>query len=236
MPRKPRYFLPNVPVHIVMRGNNRKVIFAEQADYQAFLSWFKEAAAKHSCQVHAYVLMSNHVHLLISSDNPKSLSKLPQDIGRRYVPYFNHKYDSSGTLWEGRFKASSIDSECYLFRCYRYIELNPVRANMVESPDDYPWSSYGCNALGSNDGLITPHPHYLKLGEDRHQCANNYRGLFKEHLDDALVNEIRASLQTGTPLGSERFKSEVESLLGVKVGQSRRGRPTKKKSITTKPE
>jgi len=231
MPRKPRFFLPKIPVHIIIRGHSRKVIFAETADYQAYLGWLKESAETYNCQIHAYVLMSNHVHLLVSASDPKNLSKLPQSVGRRYVPFFNHKYGCSGTLWEGRFKANSIDSECYLLRCYRYIELNPVRAKMVEKPDEYLWSSYGANAYGANNSIVTPHPLYLALGKDSKQRTKNYQEGFKEILEEKLIGKIRASVQTGTPLGSDKFKMEVENLLGVKVGQSRRGRPSKKGKV-----
>ncbi|HEB63744.1 MAG TPA: transposase [Gammaproteobacteria bacterium] len=227
MPRKPRFFLPNVPVHIVIRGNSRKIIFAEDDDYHAYLGWLKEGAEKHDCQIHAYVLMSNHVHLLVSANHPQNLSKLLQAVGRRYVPFFNHKYGNSGTLWEGRFKASSIDSEQYLLTCYRYIELNPVRAHMVKKPKEYRWSSYRVNALGENNPIITPHPLYLALGNNKQQRTQYYRESFKEALDEKLINEIQASVQTGTPMGSERFKTEIEKPLGAKVGQSRRGRPAR---------
>ena len=141
-------------------------------------------------------------------------------MGRKYVPYFNHKYGRSGTLWEGRFKASSIDIERYLLTCYRYIELNPVRAHMVDKPDEYRWSSYRANAYGAANPILTPHRLYLSLGKDKQQRARRYRESFKEVLDDTMINDIRASVQTGTPLGNDRFKAEVERLLGVKVGQA----------------
>lgn len=215
---------------MVVRGNSRQVVFAEADDYHAYLGWLKEGADTHACQIHAYVLMSNHVHLLLSASDPSNLSKLPQHVGRKYVPYYNHKYDRSGTLWEGRFKASSIDSERYLLTCYRYIELNPVRAKMVEKPDEYRWSSYRANAYGVGvaNPILTPHPLYVSLGKDKPQRARRYREGFKAVLDDQQINDIRASVQTGTPLGNDRFKAEIERLLGVKVGEARRGRPNRK--------
>ena len=229
MPRKPRFFLADVPVHMIIRGNNRQAVFAEAEDYQTYMNWLGEGAETHACAVHAYVLMSNHVHLLVSAGDPGNLSRLPQFVGRRYVPYFNHKYGHSGTLWEGRFKACSIESERYLLVCYRYIELNPVRAGMVEKPDEYRWSSYRANAYGASNPLLTPHTLYLSLGKDRKQCAKRYRQSFKDVLNDQLINDIRATVQTGTPLGNDRFKAKVEQLLGVKVGQPRRGRPKKRR-------
>jgi len=228
MPRKPRFFIPDVPVHMIIRGNSRGVIFAEEVDYRAYLAWLREGAEQHECRIHAYVLMTNHVHLLVSACNPSNLSKLPQFIGRRYVPYFNHKYGRSGTLWEGRYKASIIETERYLLTCYRYIELNPVRAGVVTEPEEYCWSSYAANALGRPDPMITPHELYMALGADPVQCAMRYREGFKEVLDATVVDAIRSSVQTGTPLGNDQFKSEIERLLGVRVGQARRGRPTKR--------
>ena len=227
MPRKPRFFLPDIPVHMVIRGNNRQVVFAEVDDYQAYLEWLAEGLEYSQSRLHAYVLMSNHVHLLVSASEPSNLSKLPQFVGRKYVPYFNHKYGRTGTIWEGRFKASSIDSEGYLLACYRYIEMNPVRAGMVESPKDYRWSSYGANALGHKDAMVTPHVLYQKLGRTDAQRQAGYRALFETEEDNKIVGAIRASVQTGTPLGNDKFKAEVERLLGMKVGQARRGRPKK---------
>ncbi|MFW2439851.1 MAG: transposase [Arenicellales bacterium] len=230
MPRKRRFFLSDVPVHIIIRGNSRKVVFAEKEDYSNYLEWLREAIEKYDCRIHAYVLMTNHVHLLASASDPQNLSKITQHVGRKYVPYFNKKYGSSGALWEGRFKASSVEGERYLLTCYRYIELNPVRASMVESPGQYRWSSYAANALGANDLIVTPHPVYLGLGNDRKERAVCYRESFREVIDSELINEIRVSTQSGTPLGNERFKSEIEALLNVKVGQARRGRPGKMKT------
>jgi len=214
---------------MVIRGNNRKVVFAEADDYHAYLGWLKEGADSNGCRIHAYILMSNHVHLLVSASKTQNLSRLTQHVGRKYVPYFNHKYGRSGTLWEGRYKASSIESERYLLTCYRYIELNAVRAKMVEKPDEYRWSSYRANAYGVNNPIITPHALYMALRKGRKQRAKYYRESFKEVLDGELINEIRASVQTGTPLGNERFKAEIEKLLGVKVGQARRGRPSNRR-------
>ena len=225
MPRKPRFFLPNVPVHMIVRGNSRQVVFAEDDDYFAYRSWLKEASEQYDCKIHAYVMMTNHVHILLSAEEPTNISKLSQAVGRRYVPYFNYKYGKSGTLWEGRFKASSIDSEFYLLACYRYIELNPVRAGMVENSADYVWSSYHANALGEKDSLVTPHSVYLRLGKTKTQRQVAYKDLFKTPLSDNLITEIRQTTQTGTPLGSDKFRGQIEDLLGVKIGYSKRGRP-----------
>ena len=209
MPRKPRFFLPDVPVHMIIRGNSRKVVFAEADDYHAYFGWLKEGADTNGCRIHAYILMSNHIHLLVSASETQNLSRLTQHVGRKYVPYFNHKYGGSGTLWEGRYKACSIESERYLLSCYRYIELNAVRANMVEKPDEYRWSSYAANAYGANYPIVTPHALYMALGKDRKQRARHYRESFKEVLDGKLINEIRTSVQAGAPLGNCQIKSEL---------------------------
>jgi putative transposase len=219
---------------MIVRGNSRGAIYAEEPDYLAYLGWLQDGAEQHECRIHAYVLMTNHVHLLVSASNPANLSKLPQYVGRRYVPYFNRKYGRSGTLWEGRFKASTIESERYLLTCYRYIEMNPVRAGMVATPGDYRWSSYKANACGKESALISPHPLYLALGDEAKQRAKRYRDGFKEVLDSDVIDAIRASVQTGTPLGTDRFKAEVERLLGMRVGQARRGRPSKRENAVTR--
>ena len=210
---------------MIVRGNNRQAVFAEDDDYFAYRSWLKEASEQYDCKIHAYVMMTNHVHILLSAEEPTNISKLSQAVGRKYVPYFNYKYGKSGTLWEGRFKASSIDSEFYLLACYRYIELNPVRAGMVENSADYVWSSYHANALGEKDSLVTPHSVYLRLGKTKTQRQVAYKDLFKTPLSDNLITEIRQTTQTGTPLGSDKFRGQIEDLLGVKIGYSKRGRP-----------
>jgi putative transposase len=225
MPRKPRFFLPNIPVHVVVRGNARQVVFVEDSDKQAYLGWLKEASEKEKVSIHAYVLMDNHVHILLSTNEPRHISRVMQHIGRKYVPYFNHKYGKSGTLWEGRFKGSMIESEQYLLCCYRYIELNPVRANMVKKPEEWKWSSYACNAYGENNPLIRPHEVYLAIDKDEEKRVEYYRASFRQVLDSSLINDLRSAVQTGTPLGNDKFKVEVEKILGVKVGYAKRGRP-----------
>jgi putative transposase len=227
MPRKPRFFLPDVPVHIVQRGHSRESVFFQDSDYQAYLDWLGEAAVRYDCALHAYVLMSNHIHLLVTPKSKASIGQMMQYIGRWYVPYFNHEYGSSGSIWEGRYKASLIDDEHYLLRCMRYIELNPVRANMVKTPGHYRWSSYRHNAQGKSNKLIRPHGIYTGLGRTKASRCEAYKALFKEHLEEGELEEIRAAWQTGTPLGDADFKAAIEKRLNTRVGQSRRGRPKK---------
>jgi len=229
MPRKPRFFLPNIPVHAVQRGNNRQAIFFDESDYRLYLKWVKAAAEKYGCQIHAYVLMTNHVHLLITPEHRDSLSRLFQYVGRYYVTYVNNTYGRTGTLWEGRYKASIIEGDRYLLSCCRYIELNPVRAGMVKRPEDYLWSSYRYNALQRDDSLLSPHKLYLQLGETDELRQRSYRALFQTALQAEALDEMRGCLQSGTPLGNDCFKAQVEQALKIKVGQVKRGRPRKAK-------
>ena len=228
MPRKPRFYLPGIPVHAVQRGHNREAVFYEDADYRAYLGWLREAAERYHCAIHAYVLMTNHVHILATPSDSEGLSRMMQYVGRRYVPYINHHYGTSGTLWEGRYKASLIQEDNYLLTCMRYIEMNPIRANMVSHPRGYRWSSYRANGEGREAPIITPHPLYLALGKLATQRQAVYRALFKAPIDEKSIEQIRAAWQTGTPLGNDYFKTEVETKLKTKVGQARRGRPLKR--------
>jgi putative transposase len=160
MPRRPRIKLADVPQHIVQRGINREPCFFAEEDYHCYLHWLQKSAADWHCTIHAYVLMTNHVHLLVTSAKPDGIAKMMQSIGRRYVQYINRSYRRTGSLWEGRFKSSLVQAEEYLLTCMRYIELNPVRANMVNDPAQYRWSSYRHNGLGQIDERVTP----LKCG------------------------------------------------------------------------
>lgn len=228
MPRKPRFYLPEVPAHVIQRGNNRQAVFFSDDDYHAYLGWLEEGAARHRCTIHAYVLMTNHVHLLVTPEARDSISRTIQYVGRRYVTYVNGEYGRSGTLWEGRHKGSIISSDAYLLACSRYIELNPVRAGMVVAPGDYPWSSYRSNAVGEYSALLRPHADYLALGDSAASRQHAYRELFRNVLDAGHMHSIRAAVQTGTPLGNDRFREQVEETLQQKVGQARRGRPRRR--------
>jgi len=154
MPRKPRFFVPEIPNHIIQRGNNKEAVFYEDEDYSAYKNILYESADKYGTKIHAYVLMTNPIHLLVTAGTADAISLMMQNIGRYYVLYINHKYKRTGTMWEGRFKSSLVDSDVYVLACMRYIEMNPVRANMVDSPHEYKWSSYRANALGDHDRLV----------------------------------------------------------------------------------
>ena len=237
MPRKPRFVIPGIPLHIVHRGHNRSAVFFEDEDYLAYLGWLKQAASRYRCHVHAYVLMTNHIHILATPEDNDGVTQMMQYVGRYYVSYINQKYGRSGSLWEGRYKASLVQEEAYLLRCMRYIESNPVRAGKVTSPLDYRWSSHhrNANGIGMRDDFLSPHIIYQDLGADRGLRQAAYLALFDSEESAEVLRQINACWQTGAPLGDARFKSEVESILGQKVGYSRRGRPVKirKSSSTT---
>jgi len=220
--------LADVPQHIVQRGINREPCFFADEDYHCYLHWLQKSAADWHCAIHAYVLMTNHVHLLVTSKKPDGVAKMMQSIGRRYVQYINRSYHRTGSLWEGRFKSSLVQVEEYLLTCMRYIELNPVRANMVNDPAQYRWSSYRHNGLGLADERITSHPLYLELGKAEADRLAAYRALFRSELDDAALAEIRLALAQGQPLGSERFSEIMCAAVGVRRAQRRPGRPMAK--------
>jgi putative transposase len=225
MARLPRYFVPDQAQHVIQRGNNRQLVFAADDDYQFFLDCLKDAAERHGCATHAYVLMTNHVHLLTTAQNESSLPKMLQSVGRRYVQYFNYTYRRTGTLWEGRYRATLIDSDPYLLICSRYIELNPVRANLVRDPSEYPWSSYHGNAAGKEDLLLIPHPLYNALGRSLEERQAAYRGLFRVHLDEKTLAELREATNKAWVLGNGRFKEETQALAGRRVAPLPKGRP-----------
>lgn len=225
MPRRARLSIPGIPWHIIQRGNNRSVCFHAEEDYRFYLQYLQEFALKYGCAIHAYVLMTNHVHLLLTPEKPDSASLLMKHLGQRYVQYINRTYQRSGTLWEGRFRSCLTQTEDYVLACYRYIELNPVRAAMVNQPQDYRWTSYHTNAQGKAEPLITPHEQYLRLGRDEPTRLEAYRALFKAHLDEELVNQIRSATNGNYALGSERFQKEIEIALGRRARRGYAGRP-----------
>lgn len=225
MPRRARLTLPNVPLHIIQRGNNRQACFFADEDYRVYLQWLGEYAAKTGCLIHAYILMTNHVHLLISAGHVESAGALLKALGQRYVQYINRSYRRSGTLWEGRFRSCLTQEEIYLLACQRYIELNPVRACMVEHPADYRWSSYRANAQGEPDALLSPHASYQGLGRDATSRQAAYRELFRCELDPGLVDEIRTATNGNYALGNERFAAEVAAALGRRAAPGKSGRP-----------
>ncbi len=227
MPRQPRYFIPNIPQHVIQRGVDRQAVFFKHEDYQLYLKSLYTAANLYQCHIHAYALMTNHTHLLITPGESRSLPLLMQAMGRTYVQALNKQYERTGTLWEGRYKASLIQSDNYLLACYRYIELNPVRAGIVSSPEDYTYSSYRHNALGQPDELIVTHSVYDKLADNPAQRQAAYRRLFSDTITPELLSLIRKTTNACLVLGNDRFKDEIESMLGRSVRPGKNGRPKK---------
>ena len=230
MPRRPRIYLPGLPIHLVQRGHNRDACFFTDEDFLAYREWLAEALKKSGCALHAYVLMTNHVHLLLTPPSAQAVSQLVMSLGRRYVQYINKTYRRTGTLWDSRYKSSLIHADEYLLLCQRYIELNPVRAAMVDDPADYRWSSYRANGLGQPDALLTPHEVYLSLDQHELERQSAYRALFRSDLEQEAVADIRLALNQGQPLGKGRFLDAIEKMAGQRREVKPRGRPRKEKS------
>ncbi len=227
MARLPRLIVPGQPHHVIQTGNNNQTIFQGTEDYQAFLGWLRTAAKNYKVAVHAYVLMPNHLHLLVTPADADGLGQMMQWIGRYYVPYFNQKYGRSGTLWNGRYKTSLIDAEQYFMSCSRYIEFNPVRNGMVGRAEDYPWSSYPHHAGLRSDGLIVDHPKFWELGNTPFQREAAYIALAEPALSEDEVAGIGKALLKGWPLGSEQFKAALQHKVKRQVLPAKRGRPFK---------
>lgn len=211
MARRLRIVLPGQPLHVIQRGNNRTRVFQHDRDHHFYLRCCTAARERYRCDIHAYVLMSNHVHFLLTPRRQGDVSGFMQTLGRRYVRYFNDVHGRSGTLWEGRFKSALIDCAHYLWSCYRYIELNPVRAGLVADPAAYRWSSYRCNALGRLDPLVTPHPAYLMSGIDTQARCAYYRNLFEDPLPNDHIGLLRSATLSGAVVGSEEFVRLIET-------------------------
>ena len=228
MARLPRYVLPGQPQHIIQRGNNRQVIFTNEADFQCFRDAMVSASDQHGLAIHAYVWMGNHIHLLATPEHEQSISRVFQSVGRKYVQYFNYTHQRTGTLWEGRYRATVVDTEQYLLTVMRYIELNPVRAGMVTHPRDYPWSSYARNAYaatGENSDWIKSHPQYLRVARSAAARLSSYRALFKAAIGKQDLAQIRDLTHKGWALGGDKFKAEIETRAQRQASSKGVGRP-----------
>jgi putative transposase len=207
--------VPDVAVHVVQRGNNRSPCFFRPHDYRTYLRYLHHFAARYGCSIHAYCLMTNHVHLLMTPESARSCALLMKHLGQCYVQTVNMSLGRSGTLWEGRYRSCLVPSETYALACYRYIELNPVRAGMVATPEDYPWSSFRANAAGQADALLSAHAVLETLGVDVIHRRAAYRAMFNTPLETSVLEEIRKATRNGHRLGTPR---------------KRRGRPGKEET------
>lgn len=231
MARKTRFNMPGVPQHVIQRGNDRQACFRAPGDYRRYLDYLHEATQRFECRIHTYVLMTNHVHLLLTPLKEHAIAHTMQHTGQRFARYINRQYQRTGTLWEGRYKAGLVDSDNYLLTCMRYIELNPVRAGMVDQAGDYIWSSYGANALGYTDRLVEPHELYAGLGGSVPERCLAYRALFTGLIDKKTLDEIRATLNRELVLGSDRFKAQIEATTQRQTDPKRRGRPRRRNNV-----
>lgn len=227
MPRLPRIDLPGIAQHVIQRGNDRQPCFFTEIDRVRYLQDLREIAHREGCAVHAYALMTNHVHLLMTPAAPGQVARVMQALGRRYVRYVNDRYHRTGTLWEGRYKACPVGDDRYLLQCHRYIELNPVRARMVTDPADYSWSSHRHHALGAVDPLVRTHSAIAELAVDPGERRCLYREFVMETVTPEEMDAIRQHLQRQHFYGPDRLRRAIEAQLGRTVGPKKIGRPRK---------
>lgn len=231
MPRRPRLELPGIPLHITHRGVNRAATFLDGEDFSSYRQHLGDALVEQGIALHAYVLMTNHVHLLVTPPAPGRLSVAMSRLGQRYVPAFNRRHGRTGTLWEGRFKSCLVDSERYLLTVHRYIELNPVRAAMTSTAEDYRWSSVRASLGLAPDSLLTFHPLYLAMGADPIQRGSIYREWLQQGISEDDLQNIRSHLQQERALGHPQFQAMVEKTLNRPSFVRPRGRPRKSEAL-----
>ncbi|ARU58815.1 transposase [Oleiphilus messinensis] len=227
MARKPRFNLTDYPQYIMQRGHNRLPCFFDQQDYEMFLESLEKAATQYQCEIHAYALLKTEAHIIVTPRVQGGVSQMMQSLGRRYVQYMNHRYHRSGTLWEGRYKSSLIDSSAYMITCTRYIESLPVDMGLSDSEATYPWSSYQTHAGGQSNPVLKPHEMYNELGEDEGQRCEVYRELFGFELDPGIKKHIVETLNLEMVLGGDRFKHQIQLMVDRPVRPKKRGRPPK---------
>jgi putative transposase len=230
MPRQPRLISPGVPAHIVQRGNDRMKCFREDGDCLLYRTHLRRLGEKFECALHAYCLMGNHVHLLLTPGTAEACTTLMKELSQTYAHYFNRKYARTGTLWEGRFRSCIVESAAYVLACYRYIELNPVRAGLVAHPALYPWSSYASNAGLREDALVTPHGEYLGMAIEDRARRLVYREFVDEGVSAGMLEAIRAATSGGYPLVSDRLKADLSASAKRRIDRGRAGRPAKRRA------
>ena len=230
MARLPRLTLAGYPHHIILRGNNRQAIFMDSADFQRTLALLQVNAQEQQVQIHAYVLMSNHLHLLLTPLQNDSLPKMMQAVGRSYVLYFNKRHRRSGTLWEGRYRSALIQTERYFLACMAYIDLNPVRAGMVAQAADYLWSSHGHYIGRQNEAWLSPHPLYWEMGNTPFAREAAYSAMVQSGIDQKQQQALTSSALSGWALGEDVFVEGLQKQTPRRVNAAKAGRPFGKKS------
>ncbi|MDD4908374.1 MAG: transposase [Candidatus Omnitrophica bacterium] len=230
MARRPRLLAIGTPCHIVQRGNNRNNIFYRDEDYLFFLEVLSEAKEKYPCYIYSYCLMINHFHLLIEPKEKNNIGSLMKFVGVKYVHYVNKHYNRTGTLWEGRFKSCIIEAESYFLSCLKYIEMNPVKANIVSSPESYRWSSYRVRAYGDKNKIVDIDPWYKSLGEDDIIRQVNYRRFFQKENSKTIEEVISDMTNKNGVVGSSGFKKKMERAAGMEIVIRRPGRPVIKEN------
>jgi len=215
-------------VHIIQRGNDRMPCFRTEGDYLVYLALLRQLSHRHACKVHAYCLMTNHVHLLLTAGSPEGCTALMHGLAHRYAHYFNRRYERTGTLWEGRFRSCLVESSSYVLACYRYIEMNPVRAGMVKHPSAYVWSSYTANSGARVDPLVTPHPEFEAIG------ATQYMQMLSEAPAPEFLQRIREATNGGYPLATEPFLASLSTKRKIRPGRA--GRPGKSQKSVPDPD
>ena len=223
MPRPPRAVIAGEVFHLIQRGNNRGACFVDDEDREYYLGALLRASRRAHCDVHAYVLMKNHVHLLVTAGDAESPARMMKTLGCTYVRHFNERYERTGTLWEGRYRSSRIDSERYFLQCSRYIELNPVRAGLVGLPAEWRWSSFRSNGDGQPDALVRPHALYLTLGNSSSTRRVAYRALFTTPLAQHVIDAIRRATNKGIALAFDDSASDLERRL-ARLSRAKRAR------------
>jgi putative transposase len=231
MARLPRLVVPDHPHHIILNALQQQPAFRDEEDFAAFLAWLREAARQFKVALHAYVLMPGQVQLMVSPGDAGGLGRLMQWLGRQYVPYFNAKHGRAGTLWQGRYRATVIDSDQYFLTCCRYLESAPVRTGLSADPSGYPWSSYAHHAGIRHDPLITDHPVYWALGNTPFDREAEYRAIMDNGLSQGEIASLDEALHKGWPLGSEKFRNLLAKQTSRRVAPARRGRPPKRASV-----
>lgn len=225
MPRLARVVVSGIPLHVVHRGHNRDAVFHSTGDHQRYLQNLEELAEENRCAVHAYALMPNHVHILLTPADETATAMMMKRLAQDHAQFMNWKTRSVGAFWQGRFFSCPVDSDDYLFACYRYIELNAVRAGIVGTPGQFPWSSFRANSSGKDLTWLRPHANYDALGDNPAQRASAYLRLFDHALPEATLKAIRLATRTGAAFGSKAFCEKLERATGTTMMRAHRGRP-----------